>query len=150
VVISGKFLIYFSVIGSFKKKEFGTKYSLIFFFFTKMLKVCHKINHWSSPLLNDYAPNGMKSKHQQLYNWDTFHEVHRKWTHLYSSEYYQVKIPQILGPKEFCFLLKPLSNKQSQQNSNVQQVKNHVSGLVPLPLEYHSKFNISMLNNGVP
>jgi hypothetical protein len=44
-----------------------------------------------------------------------------------------------------------LTNKQSQQNSNVQQVKNHVSGLVPqLPPEYHPKFNISMLNNGVP
>jgi len=73
-----------------------------FFLFHKMVKVSHKINHWSNPLLNDYAPNGMKSKYQQLYNWDMFHEVPGKWTHLYISEEHPVKIPQIVGPKEFC------------------------------------------------
>jgi len=67
-----------------------------------MVKVSHNINHWSSPLLNDYAPNGMKSKYQQLYKWEMFHEVPRKWTHVYISEEHPVKIPQVVGPKEFC------------------------------------------------
>jgi hypothetical protein len=55
------------------------------------------------------------------------------------------------GSKGILLVLKPLTDKQRQQNSNVQQVKNHVHGLVSgLSVEYHPKFNISMLNNAVP